>query len=57
VTEEQNKDKTYLKRFLKSPSIHDHITGFKQKLEDARSNVTVRTPFYFDFLSPFSLAL
>jgi hypothetical protein len=45
VTEEQKKDKAYLKRFLNSPSIHDHITGFKQKLEDARSNLTVRVRF------------
>jgi hypothetical protein len=44
VTEEQKKDKTYLKRFLKSPSIQDHIAGFKQKLEDVRSNLTVRIP-------------
>jgi hypothetical protein len=41
--EEQKKDKTYLKKFLKSPSIQDQIAGFKQKLEDARSNLTVRT--------------
>jgi hypothetical protein len=41
VTEEQNKDKAYLIRFLKSPSIYDHIAGFKQKLEDARLNLIV----------------
>jgi hypothetical protein len=41
--EEQKKDKTYLKKFLKSPSIQDQILGFKQKLEDTRSNLTVRT--------------
>jgi hypothetical protein len=44
VTDEQKKDKAYIKRFLKSPSIQDHIVGFKQKLEDARSNLTVRMP-------------
>jgi hypothetical protein len=43
VMEEQKKDTNYLKKFLKSPSIQDHIAGFKQKLEDARSNLTVRT--------------
>ena len=42
VTEEQKKDKMYLKRLLKSPSIQDHIAGFKQRLEDARSNLTVK---------------
>jgi hypothetical protein len=55
VKEEEKKDKTYLKRFLKSPSIRDHIAGFKQKLDDARSNLTVRTPFYLIFL--YSLTL
>ena len=49
MTEEQKKDKTYLKKFLKSSSIQDQIAGFKQKLEDARSNLTVRTLFYFKF--------
>jgi CHAD domain-containing protein len=43
VTEEQNKDKAYLIRYLKSSSIYDHVAGFKQKLEDARSNLTVRS--------------
>ena len=43
VMKEQKKDKAYLKRFLKSPSINDHINGFKQKLEDARLNIIVST--------------
>jgi hypothetical protein len=46
VMEEQKQDKTYLRRFLKSPSIRDHIAGFKQKLDDTLSNLTVRTLFY-----------
>jgi hypothetical protein len=46
VTAEQKKDNVYLKRFLKSPSIRDHIAGFKQKLEDARWNLSVMIKFY-----------
>jgi hypothetical protein len=49
VTEEQKKNKSYLKQFLKSPSVQDHIAGFKQKLEDARSNFIV-SPFYIGAL-------
>jgi hypothetical protein len=54
VADEQKKDKNYVKKFLKSPSIHGHIVRFKQKLEDARSNLTVRTTFYL-LVSPCSL--
>ena len=43
VTEDQNKDKAYVIRFLKSSSIYDHIAGFKQKLEDVRLNIIVST--------------
>jgi hypothetical protein len=47
VMEEQEKDKTYIKRFLKSSSIQGHIAGFKQKLEDGRGNLTVSIPSYY----------
>jgi hypothetical protein len=50
VTEEQQKNETYLKRFLKSPAIEYQIAGFKEKLEDARANFMV-TPFSSSFIS------
>ena len=42
MTDEQRKDKGFLKRFLRSPAVHEQIAGFKRKLEDVRSNLIVR---------------
>jgi hypothetical protein len=41
VTDEQRMDQGFLKRFLRSPVVDEHIAELKQELEDARSNLIV----------------